>query len=119
MRKGARAALFATALITALAGAAQAQSPKPVPSRAATCIAITIPTLEGVPGNASEAAVGVRDVIESYLKGPSIKVLVLEAKLPSQAREEAKEKGCEPLLFTKLTRKTGGGKLLKALGQAA
>ena len=119
MKNGAGASLFAIALMPALAAVVGAQSPKPVSSMPAKCFAIVIPTLEGVAGNASEAAVGVRDVMESYLNGPSLKVLALEAKLPSQAREEAKQKGCEPLLFLKLTRKTGGGKLLKAVGQAA
>ena len=85
----------------------------------ARCIAIVAPVLEGVPGNALDAGAGVRDVIVSYLTGPSVKVVLLEAKLLSQAREEAKQKQCEPVLFTKLTRKTGGGKALKALGQVA
>jgi hypothetical protein len=92
--------------------------PKPIgPSE--KCIAIVAPALEGIPGNAQEAGAGVRDVIVSYLTGPSVKVITLEAKLASQAREEAKQKGCEPLLFTKVTRKTSGGKVLKALGHAA
>src|ERR1700681_3130195 len=72
-----------------------------------------------MPGNAAHAATGVRDLIASYLTGPSVKLVSLEARLPSQAIEEAKQKGCEPLLFATLTRKSGGSRLTKALGQAA
>jgi hypothetical protein len=68
----------------------------------------------------ADASNGVRELIASYLAGPTTKALALEAKLPSQAREEAKEKGCEPLLFVTVTRKTGGKHgFLKALTQGA
>ena len=86
----------------------------------ANCIAIALPTVQGVPGSAVDAASGLRDLMISYLTGPSTKIVSIEARLPSQAIEEAKQKGCEPLLFLSLTRKAGGGKgLVKALGQAA
>src|SRR5689334_6254056 len=104
MKNHASAVLFAIVLTAVLTAAAWGQSSKAVPSTTPVqCIAIVSPALEGVPGNALEAAAGIRDVIASYLAGPSVKVVVLEAKLPSQAREEAKQKGCEPLLFTKVT----------------
>jgi len=83
------------------------------------CIAIVTPDVKGMPGNAADAAASVRDLIAKYLNGPSLKVVSLEALLPSQAVGEAKEKGCEPLLFITLTRKSGGRGLAKALGQAA
>jgi hypothetical protein len=84
-----------------------------------SCIAIALPVVEGMPGNAADVAAGVRDLLVSYLSGPSLKVVALEARLPSQAVEEAKQKGCEPLLVSTLSRKTGGGRLAKAFGQAA
>src|ERR1041385_6298664 len=83
------------------------------------CIAIALPTVEGISGNALEAANGVRDLMTSYLTGPSLKVVALEAKLASTAVEEAKEKGCEPLLFVTVRHKTGSHGFMKALGQAA
>jgi hypothetical protein len=89
------------------------------PASDAPCIAIVMPVVQGMPGNAADAATGVRDLIASYLAGPSVKVVSLDARLPSQAVEEAKQKGCEPLLFSTLTRKSGGSRLTKALGQAA
>lgn len=104
---------LASALMLAPAAGAESKSPK-------SCIAVALPTVEGMSGNALEAANGVRDLITSYLTGTSLKVVALEAKLPSTAVEEAKEKGCEPLLFVTVRHKTGSSHgLMKALGQAA
>jgi hypothetical protein len=89
------------------------------PTSDAPCIAIVMPVVQGMTGNAADAATGVRDLIAGYLSGPSVKLVSLEARLPSQAIEEAKQKGCEPLLFATVTRKSGGSRLTKALGQAA
>ena len=91
----------------------------PVSNEAPGCVALVLPIVQGVPGSASDAAAGLRDLFASYLTGPSLKVVPLEARLQSQAAGEAQEKGCEPLLFVSLTRKTGGSRLTKALGQAA
>ena len=85
----------------------------------ADCIAIVTPTMQGMSGSAADAASGLRDLIAKYLNGPSLKIVSLEALLPSQAAGEAKQKGCEPLLIVTLTRKSGGRGLAKALGQAA
>src|SRR5438552_10663631 len=68
------------------------------------CIAVTMPAVQGMPGNASDVAGGVRDLVVNYLAGPSMKVVSLEARLPSQAADEAKVKKCEPLLVLTLTR---------------
>jgi hypothetical protein len=78
-----------------------------------------MPSVQGIPGNAEEVASGVRDLIAKYLTDPSLTVVVLESRLPSQAVTEAKQKACEPLLVATVTRKSGGGGLMKALGQAA
>jgi hypothetical protein len=91
----------------------EADPPRP------SCIAVVMPTVQGIPGNAEEAAAGVRDLLMKYLTGPSLKLVALESRLPSQAADEAKTKGCEPVLYTGVTRKTGGGRFAKALGQAA
>jgi len=85
-----------------------------------TCVAIVSPQIEGASGSVVDASNGVRDLIATYLKGPSIRTVLLDAKLPSMAAEEARQKGCEPLLITSLQRKPGGSrKFLKAMGQAA
>lgn len=88
-------------------------------SDASSCIAVAMPAVQGVPGSASDAASGLRELMISYLSGASRKVVPLDARLPSQAAEEARAKGCEPLLVLSLTRKSGGGRLTRALGSAA
>lgn len=89
-------------------------------TQTAACIAIVTPTLEGTIGSAAETANQIRELMASYLKGPSIKVVLLEAKLPSQAAEEAKQKDCQPILISSMTRKPGNNHgLMKALGRGA
>jgi hypothetical protein len=109
-------AFFLTTLsvIFTLAPVVRAESKSPK-----NCIAIALPSVEGVSGNALEAASGVRDLIKTYLSGPNLRVVVLDAKLASTAAEEAKEKNCEPLLFITVRHKAGGHGFMKALGQAA
>src|SRR5882724_3870826 len=79
----------------------------PAPAADARCIAVAIPTVQGVPGNAGDAASGLRDLMISYLTAPSFKIVPLEAKLLSQAGDEARQKKCEPILVLSLTRKSG------------
>jgi len=100
-------------LATVLAASTHAPTPDP------SCIALALPSVQGIPGNGPEVAGGVRDLIAGYLSGPAVKVVSLEARLPSQAVEEAKQKACETMLYLTLTKKAGGGRLTKALGQAA
>jgi hypothetical protein len=95
------------------------ESVSAAPPSTVGCVAVAMPTVQGVPGSAAEAAVGVRDLIVSYLTGPSLKVVVLESRLASEAAIEAKQQGCEPLLVSTLTRKSGGKLLMKTLGHAA
>lgn len=91
----------------------------PAPAAEARCIAVAMPAVQGVPGNAGDAAAGLRDLMISYLTAPSVKIVPLDAKLQSQAGEEARQKNCEPVLVLSLTRKAGGSRLTQALGQAA
>jgi outer membrane lipoprotein-sorting protein len=83
------------------------------------CIAIVMPSMSGMTGNTQELANSVRDLMASYLTAPSIRLISLDAKLPSLAVEEAREKGCESLLYLTVTRKTGSRGLARAMGQAA
>ena len=92
-------------------GAAHAQSP--------ACVALTLPSVLGVDGPATNFGTGVRDLFVSYLTGPSIKTVTLDARLPSQAALEAREKGCGQILLMSVTRKHSEGKTGGILGQAA
>lgn len=115
-----RTRLFGAAITIAFSLAVSCTLPAAAQSSQSRCIAIVSPQIDGTPGSAVDASNGVRDLLASYLQGPSIKTVVLEAKLPIQAAEEAKQKGCEPLLITSLHRKPGGSRtLMKAMGQAA
>ncbi len=81
----------------------------PVPTR----ICLAPATVEAVPGG-FDPETAVRETFTSFLTGPSLSVTPLQARLVSQAREEAKLAGCAFLLFPtiKHERKTGGGGFL-------
>jgi hypothetical protein len=116
-----RRALIAASVIviTSVSSRAVIQAGDRDPSPGGACIAVVLPEVEGLPGNAADVAGGIRDLIVTYLTGPSLKVVPLESRLPSQAVEEAKQKACEPILFAMARRKSGGGRFAKAFGQAA
>jgi hypothetical protein len=83
------------------------------------CTAIMQPSVRGIDGDATAMSQSLRDLFVSFLTGPSVKSVALEARLPAQAIEEARQKGCGYVLVATLTRKRGGGGLGKVLGQAA
>jgi hypothetical protein len=83
------------------------------------CIALPLPTLRGADGAPNDLANGVRDLVASFLKGPSLRTVALEARLADQAVEEARTKDCGTVLTITVTRKRGGGGLGKVLGNAA
>jgi hypothetical protein len=95
--------------------AAQADgAPSTAPaSPAPTRICLAPATVEAVPGG-FDPETAVRETFTSFLTGPSLAVTPLQARLVSQAREEAKLAGCAFLLLPtiKHVRKTGGGGIL-------
>ena len=112
---------FAAALLGVNTGAATSPSPSP-PEPA--CVALTLPSVSGIDGTATTYAIAVRDLFASFLTGPSIKTILLDARLPSQAALEARDKGCGRVLLATVTRKRSGGSgvgsvLGKAAGMAA
>ena len=105
-------ATLATLLTLPAPGSAQ-DAPAP-------CLAVVLPSVQGVDGSATDVASGVRDLFVSFLAGPALKVITLEARLPAQAAIEARQKNCELMLLTTMVRKRdGGNKLGGVLGQAA
>jgi hypothetical protein len=79
-----------------------------------------MPRIEIVQGDAATAASGLRDMFASYLTGPSLKSVLLDARLQSQAMEEAREKHCDRVLIASLSQKRkGGGRFGKIMGEAA
>lgn len=99
----------------ALPPAARAQEPSNQ-----SCIAIVLPSVKGADGDATEFANSLRELFASYLTGPSLRTVKLDARLASQAIEEARQKDCPTVLVTAISRKSGGGGGWgKALGRAA
>jgi len=104
----------ALSLFFVLPSRAAAQSDgAPSTTPAATRICLAPATVEAVPGGFDPES-AVRETFIGFLTGPSLAVTPLQARLVSQAREEAKLAGCPFLLFPtiKHERKTGGGGLL-------
>lgn len=107
-------AAAALATLLALPASAVAQDASPA------CLAVVRPSVHGVDGSATDVAAGVRDIFVSYLSGPALRVIPLDARLPAQAAIEARQKGCERMLLTTMVRKRdGGSKMGSVLGQAA
>jgi hypothetical protein len=68
--------------------------------------------------NAQELAAAVQNTLAEYLKMPNIEIVRLEAKLPSAADAEAKEKECDFVIYANVSHKKGGGGMFgKALGK--
>ena len=79
-----------------------------------------LPSVQGVEGSATEVATAVRELLSSFLTGPSMRTVPIDARLPALATEEAKQKQCDNVLIATLNRKrSGGGGFGKALGEAA
>jgi hypothetical protein len=105
-----------------LAAAMPAQAPPQAPAK--ICIALLLPSVEGV-DDATAVATSVRSIFESYLTGPSLQSVMLDAKLASQANEEARQKECPRILNVTVVRKAGStgpskaGSIARAAGTTA
>jgi hypothetical protein len=79
-----------------------------------------LPSAKGIAGDAGDFSESLRELFISYLNGPSLRAVPLEAKLASQALEEAQQKTCGHVLLTSVARKRDeGSKFSKILQQAA
>ena len=108
--------------LTALAVAACAIEPLDAQGAAdKTTICLALATVHLASGSSADGGAAVRESFASYLSGPTLAVTPLQAKLASQAREEAKQASCKYVLYTsmKLERnKSGGGLFGKIVGEA-
>jgi hypothetical protein len=84
------------------------------------CVALLLPSVEGVE-DAVAVATEIRSIFQSYLTGPSLKSIDLEARLASQATQEARLKECTKILTVTVQRKQsgGGGSKVGAVAHAA
>src|ERR671914_1224677 len=106
-RAGFLAVIVFSILTSAVAVAQEAAPPQPS-TAPGTCIAIGLPAVQGVEGSAVDVGNAVRELFSGFLTGPSMKVVALDARLASQASEEARQKGCGHVLTATLTRKRSG-----------
>jgi hypothetical protein len=75
-------------------------------------------TTERLPGE--QAAEAVRNTFVSFINGPTIEVVSLNANLLEQAIEEAQQSQCDYVLISSFSQKKGGGGMFgKALGSVA
>jgi hypothetical protein len=81
------------------------------------CLAPT--TME--PGSVADAAGAVRETLSSFLTGPNFTLSLLDARLESQARDEAKASACPYVVFSRVkhVRKSGGTSVLKRVAATA
>jgi len=86
-------------------------------------VGVALPRAQLGQGNSASADVAepVRQALMSYLKGPMIEVISLEARIPQQIAAEAGEKNCAFVLYTDVAQvpKGGGMKMFKKLAPIA
>lgn len=107
-----------TFLVAAMAAAPAAAQTTAAPQASGTCIAILLPTVQGVEGDATAVGNSVRELFSTFLTGPSMQVVPLEARLTVHALEEAKQKSCGRVLVVSLTKKRGGN-TMATIGRVA
>ncbi len=59
--------------------------------------------------SAQDLAAAIKNTLVDYLKTPKIEIVQLEAKLPSAAADEAREKQCDYVIYANVSHKKGGG----------
>jgi hypothetical protein len=84
-------------------------------------IGVVLPKVQLTSGDAAQAAEALRSNFASYLKGPSVEVIPLSARLPSTAVEEARQNECDYVLnLSMIVKKGGGGSMFgRAIGNIA
>ena len=72
-------------------------------------------------GDPAQAAEALRGNFASYLKGPSVEVIPLSARLASPATQEALQSECDYVLYLSMSVKKGGGGSMfgRAIGNIA
>lgn len=113
-----RTFLIAAVLLVSSSLSLRAQD---APAASQVCTALVMPSVTGAQGSAVQLATTVRDLFATYLTGPTLRAVELDARLPSQAVQEAQQKQCDRVLLVTIVQKhRGGGSAIgQAVGQAA
>jgi hypothetical protein len=104
--------LFTAAVAAASSAPASGRQESPSP-----CVALILPSVQGAEGSATDVASGIRDLFTSFLNGPTIRAIPLDARLASQALDEASHKGCAHVLVANVTMRRGRSSIGRAIGQ--
>ncbi|HEU4713671.1 MAG TPA: hypothetical protein VFS76_19045 [Pyrinomonadaceae bacterium] len=102
-----RATLLALLFVSTSLAQAQVTKPDPPKSDDAARVGLVTPrvSLLGGGGSVPQETNSLRQNLSSFLTGPRIGTIDIRAKLDSLALEEAKERGCDYVLYVALTRK--------------
>lgn len=86
-------------------------------------IGIVLPKAQLGQGNTGQdVAIPVRELIISYMAGPVLELVPLEARIPAQIEAEARAQSCTHVLYTNVEQKKSGkgaGGFLSKMGPAA
>src|SRR5688572_32128796 len=91
-------ALGGAALFVGSVGFVGSTAVQAAQATASQCVAIVLPSVGGTDTSAAEMPQAIRELLVSYLSGPGLRSIPLEARLVTQAREEAKRKACDHFL---------------------
>ena len=92
-----------------------AQSPAPTAR-----VGIVLPKAQLGQGNTGQdVAEPVRQLIMSYMAGPVLELVPIEARIPAQIDAEAQAKNCTHLLYTSVEQKKAGKGMGKMFGKLA
>ena len=109
--------------LAALTGAPALAQDAPPASAAPVRIGIVLPEAQLGQGNSGQdVGEPVRQLIISYMSGPMLELVPLQAKISAQVNAEAMQQNCTHVLFTSVEQKKGGkgmGSMLSMLGPAA
>ncbi len=113
------AAIWSVSCMTA----AQAAASKAAFAKTATTVCIALPKAQLGQGNNSAIDVSepVRTTLGTYMAGPSVQLVRLDARIPLQIEAEAAEKSCDYVMQSSVAQKKGGmgGGFLKMLAPLA
>ena len=84
-------------------------------------VCIALPQAQLGQGNNSPTDVSepVRTALGTFMAGPAVQLVRLEARIPVQIDAEAAQKGCAYVLRSSLSQKKGGGSFLKKMAPLA
>ncbi len=109
--------------LAALAGTPALAQDAAIASASPIRIGIVLPEAQLGQGNSGQdVSEPVRQLIISYMAGPRLELVPLQAKISAQVSAEAQQQNCTHVLYTSVEQKKAGkgvGGLLKAFGPAA